>query len=188
LNAARIRCPPSWPGRLARVSCVSVILISYIHHYPRYSGARNSYHLRVCAVLKSGVVINNAARGKMTAHHRPHALTVYDNQSVALPRHHTGLYTTQLFDWDYCTCEHHVSSQEILPTSGRTAYDSTHPSNTLRHKESFLVRIGGQRDGNPQELTVDPVDDHDWSGAETFESWDREAKSIRLHLLYFLLL
>jgi hypothetical protein len=59
----------------------------------------------------------------------------------------------------------HGSLQKILPTSGRTAYD---PLATVRHKESSWLeyRRAAAWKSKPRELTVDPVDDHDESGAE----------------------
>ena len=57
-------------------------------------------------------------------------------------------------------------------------------SNTNATRNRLGSNIGGQPHGKPQELTVDPVDDHDESGAELFESCGWAAKSIRLQLFY----
>jgi hypothetical protein len=57
----------------------------------------------------------------------------------------------------------HGSSQKILPTSGRTAYDP--PATFYATRNRLGSNISGQPHGKSQ-LTVDPVNDHDESGAE----------------------
>ena len=71
-------------------------------------------------------------------------------------------------------------------TSDRTPYDHTHQQHSDATRNRLGSNIGVQPHGKPQELTVDPVDDHDESGAEMFESCGWAAKSIRLQLFYVL--